>query len=61
MNISGSGSLKAFAVNISANNIENVTLKFDEEVSTVIDAEKGEPVGFTFNMEPYAYKILYVI
>lgn len=53
--------LLAFAVNISANNIENVTLKFDEEVSTVIDAEKGEPVGFTFNMEPYAYKILYVI
>lgn len=53
--------LLVFAVNISAKNIENVTLSFDEEVSIVIDAEKAEHVGFTFDMGPYAYKILYVV
>ena len=53
--------LLAFVVNISAKNIENVTLNFDEGVSKVIDAEKTEHIDFTFDMGPYAYKILYVV
>jgi len=58
--LSGKDTLLAFAVNISSKNVESVTLSFEEDVASVTDAETNTDVGFTFGLEPYGYKILFV-
>ena len=59
--ISGDEQILAFAVNISSQDIKEVSLKFDENVSKSIDAETNEDVGFDFCLKPYGYKILYIV
>ena len=58
--ISGSKQLLAFVVNISSQNINSATVKFEENVTSATDAETLADAGFTFNMEPYGYKILFI-
>lgn len=57
---SGKTNLLAFAVNISAQSIENVTIDFEEKVDLVTDMTSKESAELTFNMDPYAYKIFYI-
>lgn len=56
----GSAHLLAFAVNISANPIDSVTVSFPEEVSAVRDMMRNQDVGFTFPMDGYGCRILFV-
>ena len=58
--LTGKPQLLAFAVNISSKNAENTTLSFPEGVCEVTDAETAEKVGFTLDIKPYGYKILYL-
>jgi len=58
--LTGEVQLLAFAVNISSQNIEEVTVGFEENVKQAFDTEKKENCGFTFPIEPYGYKILFV-
>ena len=56
--LSGDPQLLAFVVNISAGRVEDVSVKFTESVSTLIDAERGERVG-NFDLEGYGYRIIF--
>jgi len=58
--ITGKPQLLAFVVNISSQDIKNVTLKLSENVCEVTNAETMENISFTFDMKPYGYKILYI-
>ncbi|MBQ9921074.1 MAG: hypothetical protein IJO52_02720 [Clostridia bacterium] len=58
--LDGEVMLLAFAVNISGDPIENVTVEFEENVSKATDPERGENVGFTFGLDGYSYRILYI-
>lgn len=58
--LGGEVQLLAFAVNISSNEVENVTVNFEEKLSKVTDMTTGEECGFSFGMKPYSYKILFV-
>ena len=58
--LKGKTEILAFVTNISSHNIENLTLKFNEDVREAIDAETMENIGFRFDMKPYGYKILYL-
>lgn len=56
----------AFAVNISADPVEQVTVTFQEAVSGATDMERkeemerNEETGFSFGLEKYGYRILFV-
>ena len=52
--------LLAFVVNISSQEIKNVKLSFDEQITKSIDAKTTENIGFEFDIEPYGYRILYI-
>ncbi len=56
--LSGDPQLLAFVVNISASPVKDVTVRFPENVSTLIDAERGERVG-NFDLEGYGYRIVF--
>lgn len=56
----GSAHLLAFAVNISAHPIDSVTVSFPEDVSAVRDMMRNQDVGFTFPMDGYGCRILFV-
>ena len=58
--VTGKPQILAFAVNVSAKNIQNATISFSEDVREVTDAETMESIGFTLNIKPYGYKILYL-
>jgi hypothetical protein len=58
--LSGKEQLLAFAVNISATPVEQVTLAFPEGVGHVRDMEREEELGFTFSLGAYGYRILYI-
>jgi hypothetical protein len=58
--LKGKTEILAFVTNISSRNIENLTMKFNEDVREAIDAETMENVGFRFDIKPYGYKILYL-
>ena len=47
-------------MNISAAQVEKVTVAFEEKVTRVTDVEKNEDVGFTFSLGKYGYRILFV-
>ena len=47
-------------VNISSRDIKDVTLKIDENISEVFNAETSENMKFTFDINSYGYKILYL-
>ena len=48
------------AVNISGDPIESVTVEFEENVSKATDPERGENIGFTFSLDGYSYRVLYI-
>ena len=58
--LDGKESLLAFAVNISGEPIESVTIGFEENVTISTDLEKKEDTGFTFGLGGYSYRILYI-
>jgi hypothetical protein len=58
--LTGEVQLLAFVVNISSKPIEKVTVDFGEKVSSVTDMALKTDVGFTFNMDKYGYRILYL-
>ncbi len=58
--ITGKAQLLAFVVNISSNDIANVSMKLNEDVSTVTNAETLEAADFTFDIKSYGYKIFFV-
>lgn len=58
--LAGDDQLLAFVVNISSNVIEKVSVSFDEQVSEVTDLMSKTDCGFTFDLNPYDYKILFI-
>lgn len=50
----------AFAVNISASPVDSVTLSFPEDVTSAYDTMQKHDTGFTFAIEPYGCRILFV-
>lgn len=58
--LSGAAQLLAFVVNISALDIDSVKIDFPEDVSSAIDMQTKERVGFEFSMKPYSCRILFV-
>ena len=56
----GSDQLLAFVVNISASPIESVTVSFPEDVTTAKDMLSSGCDGFTFPMDGYGCRILFV-
>ena len=58
--LAGEDQLLAFVVNISSKPLENVTVSFEEQVSKATDLVQQSECGFTFNMNPYDYKILFI-
>ena len=57
--LSGKDQILAFVVNASPETFENVTISFEEHVTTMINAETNENVT-SLSFEPYSYKILYL-
>jgi len=58
--LDGAVSLLAFAVNISPHPIENITVEFEESVTSAFDPEHNTEADFTFDLGGYSYRILYV-
>ena len=58
--LAGEDQLLAFVVNISSNPLENVTVAFEEQVTKATDLVQQSECSFTFNMNPYDYKILFI-
>jgi hypothetical protein len=58
--LTGEVQLLAFAVNISAQPIEQVTVNFGENVCSVTDMTEKKDLGFTFDLDKYGYRILFV-
>lgn len=58
--LTGEPQLLVFAANISSTPIEGVTVTFKEPVSSAFDAQRDEETGFTFGLDAYGYRILYV-
>ena len=52
--------LLAFVCNISAGAIERVDVRFPEDVSNATDMMTQSPVGFSFDLEGFGCRILYV-
>ena len=57
----GKAQLLAFASNISGTPVKQVKLAFREPVEQVIDLSSHEDVGFTFSLESFGYRILYLL
>lgn len=58
--LSGAPQLLAFAVNISAAPVAEVRLSFQENVNEAWDMLEKQNVGFTFSLEAYSCRILFV-
>ena len=58
--LDGSTSLLAFAVNISASELDSIKLDFSENVTAMYDAERSQPVVEPFTLGAYGYRILYL-
>ena len=58
--LSGGVQLLAFAVNISAEPVESVTLAFPEPVSSARDMLEERETGLTFPLAAYSCRILFV-
>lgn len=58
--LDGEKKILAFAVNISSEPIENVAIKFKENVTAAIDVMEEKKVGFHFCLDKYGSRILYV-
>ena len=58
--LTGAEQLLAFVVNISAAPIESVTVSFPEAVVSACDMMEKQNTGFTFPMEGYGCRILFV-
>jgi hypothetical protein len=58
--LAGDDQLLAFVVNISSDVIEKVSVSFEEQVSEVTDLMNKTECGFTFDLNPYGYKILFI-
>ncbi len=58
--LTGEVQILAFVANISASPQKEVTVAFEEPVSFAADMEHGEEIGFTFDLDGYGYRILFV-
>lgn len=58
--LDGAKEILAFVCNISAAPIERVDVCFTEDVSAAMDMMSKEPVGFSFELDGFACRILYV-
>ena len=58
--LTGTPQLLVFIVNISASPIESVTVAFTENVSAAYDVTEKQDVGFTFPMNGYGYRIMFI-
>lgn len=59
--LTGQVQLLAFVSNISAEPIQSVTVAFGgESVATATDMTAKQEVGFTFDLDPYGYRILFL-
>ncbi len=58
--LDGQDQLLAFVGNISAETIGQVKVTFPERVSQAMDMERQEEIGFSFSLEPYGHRILYI-
>lgn len=58
--LDGAKELLAFVCNISAGAIERVDVRFPEDVSNATDMMTQSPVGFSFGLEGFGCRILYV-
>ncbi len=58
--LDGEMQMLAFVGNVSAAPIDQVNVCFPEAVTMGMDMEKKENVGFSFSLEPYGYRILFL-
>ncbi|MBQ4109097.1 MAG: hypothetical protein IJC80_06820 [Clostridia bacterium] len=58
--LTGEIQLLAFAVNTSHENIDSVTIKFEENCSTATDLMEKVNCGFSFSLPPFGHRILFV-
>ena len=58
--LTGGVQILAFAVNIAAAPVDAVTVRFPEAVSSARDMLAEEDVGFTFPLDAYASRILFI-
>lgn len=58
--LDGRISLLAFAVNISASELDSIRLDFSENVTAMYDAERSQPVAEPIRLGAYGYRILYL-
>jgi len=58
--LDGGVQLLAFAVNISGESVQDVTLHFKEKVTRVTDMMTGKDGSMTFDLPPYGCKILFL-
>ncbi|MBE7050494.1 MAG: hypothetical protein E7394_06935 [Ruminococcaceae bacterium] len=58
--LSDEDTLLAFVVNISPDLQKDVHISFEENVNMAKDMTTGQDSGFSFDLEPYGYKIMYI-
>ena len=58
--LTGEMQLLAFAVNTSQENIDTVTIEFEENCTVAIDMMKMANCGFSFSLPPFGHRILFV-
>ena len=58
--LTGEMQLLAFAVNTSQENIDAVTIEFDENCTVATDMMEMANCGFTFSLAPFGHRILFV-
>lgn len=58
--LSGRTQLLAFAVNVSGTPVDRVSVSFPEEVTRVLDTATGRELDFTFPLDGFGNRILYL-
>ena len=58
--LTGEIQLLAFVVNISSEPVDEVSIDFNERVTSGTDLLSDKNVGFSFELPPYGHRILYV-
>lgn len=59
-NLANETQLLAFAVNTSKENVDNVTVKFEECHTYALDVMENLQCGFSFSLKPFGNKILFI-
>ena len=58
--LDGQQQMLVFVANTAVEPIESTTIRLNEKISTVINAETGESASLTVDLNPFGYKILFM-